>query len=199
MHVDFYFSIASRYSYLAASQLVLLQEEAKCVIQWHPLNSLRLLKERGQSPFEGPASSGQYDWTYRETDARRWAELYGIPFVEPRGRVDYDSESLALAATAAKRLGRVAEFSRRLFDVLFGGEVLRIDGDSYRRCAEQAGLDPSALNSERESQATRGALEQAMRAAHRVGVFGVPTFVVGKDLFWGNDRLPLLRRRLLST
>jgi 2-hydroxychromene-2-carboxylate isomerase len=199
MHVDFYYSIASRYSYLAASQLLALQEETNCVIQWHPLNSLRLLKERGQSPFEGPANSGQYDWTYRETDARRWAELYGIPFVEPRGRVDYDSESLALATTAAKRLGRVAEFTRHLFAELFGGETPRIDTEAYRRCAEKSGLDPDQLTTERESPATRTSLEQAMRSAHRVGVFGVPTFVVGKDLFWGNDRLPLLRRRLLAT
>jgi 2-hydroxychromene-2-carboxylate isomerase len=199
MNVDFYYSIASRYSYLAASQLVVLEQETNCTVQWHPLNSARLLKERGQSPFEGPASSGQYDWTYRETDARRWAELYDIPFVEPRGRVDYDPELLALAATAAKRLGQSAAFSRELFAELFGGETLRIDADAYRRCAAKCGLDPDALSTERESAATRTALEQAMRAAHRVGVFGVPTFVVGKDLFWGNDRLPLLRRRLLAT
>src|SRR5262245_9089058 len=182
MHVDFYYSIASRYSYLAASQLVSLEEETSCRVQWHPLNSVRLLKERGQSPFDGPANSGQYDWTYRETDARRWAELYDIPFVEPRGRVDYDSESLALATTAAKRLGRAAEFSRELFTELFGGETLRIDAEAYRRCAAKCGLDPDTLSAERESSATRAALEQAMRSAHRVGVFGVPTFVVGRDL-----------------
>ncbi|HEY3500877.1 MAG TPA: DsbA family protein [Polyangiaceae bacterium] len=199
MHVDFYYSIASRYSYLAASQLLALEEETHCRVQWHALNSVRLLKERGQSPFDGPASSGQYDWTYRETDARRWAELYDIPFVEPRGRMDYDSESLALAATAAKRLGRAAEFSRELFAELFGGETLRIDGEAYRRCAQKCGLDPDSLSAERESTATRAALEQTMRSAHRVGVFGVPTFVVGRDLFWGNDRLPLLRRRLFAT
>ena len=196
MQVDFYYSIASRYSYLAASQLLLLVEETKCVVQWHPLNSLRLLKERGQSPLEGPVSSGQYDWTYRETDARRWAELYQIPFVEPRGRVEYDSESLALAATAAKRLGRVAEFSRELFLELFSGEVLRIDAEAYRRCAKKCGIPPDELVVEREAAATRGLLEQTMRAAHRVGVFGVPTFVVGRDLFWGNDRLEFVAEAL---
>ena len=39
-------------------------------------------------------------------------------------------------------------------------------------------------------------LEQTTRRAHSAGAFGVPTFVVGDEVFWGNDRVVLLRHHL---
>lgn len=126
-HVDFYYAIGSRYSYLAASQIDRLRSDTGCRIEWHPLNSVRLLAARKADPFSGTPISGQYEWSYRTRDAARWADFYRIPFVEPRGRVEFDSEVLARACTAAKLLGSVEMFSRSLFEAMFGGTVTRID------------------------------------------------------------------------
>lgn len=63
--VDFYYSIGSRYSYLAATQLIALEQETGCHIQWHPINSVRLIAQRGINPFQGEPISGQYEWSYR--------------------------------------------------------------------------------------------------------------------------------------
>jgi 2-hydroxychromene-2-carboxylate isomerase len=192
--VAFYYSIGSRYSYLAASQLHELVDETGCSIDWLPLNSMRLLSERGGGPFRGDPISGQYDWSYRTRDAERWAELYGIPFVETRGRVEFDTEALALTATAAKRLGKIEEVSRQLFAAVFDGKSSLVDADECVRRAESCGLP--AFRRELEQPATRKQLEHTMKAAHRAGVFGVPAFVVGGELFWGNDRLVLLKRHV---
>lgn len=126
-HVDFYYAIGSRYSYLAASQIDRLQSETGCQIEWHRLNSVRLLATREADPFSGTPISGQYEWSYRTRDAARWADFYRIPFVEPRGRVEFDPEVLARACTAAKLLGSVEMFSRSLFEAMFGATVTRID------------------------------------------------------------------------
>lgn len=192
--VRFYYSIGSRYSYLAASQLQELVEETGCSIDWLPLNSMRLLSERGGGPFRGDPISGQYDWSYRTRDAERWAELYGIPFVETRGRVEFDAEALALTATAAKRLGKIEEVTRALFAAVFDGSTSVVDAEECVRRAESCGL--AAFRSELEQPATRKQLEHTMKSAHRAGVFGVPAFVVEGELFWGNDRVVLLKRHL---
>ena len=92
--IDFYYSIGSRYSYLASTQIEALQQETGCQIDWYPINSIRLISRRENSPFAGKPA-GQYEWTYRELDAQRWAKLYGVPYIEPRGRVEFDSELLA--------------------------------------------------------------------------------------------------------
>jgi 2-hydroxychromene-2-carboxylate isomerase len=194
--VLFYYSIGSRYSYLAASQLGELVAETGCSIDWQPLNSMRLLSERGGGPFRGDPISGQYDWSYRTRDAERWAELYGIPFVETRGRVEIDAEALALAATAAKRIGQIEAVSRELFAAVFDGTNSVVDANECVRRAEACGLSAQEFRSELEQPSTRKQLEHAMKAAHRAGVFGVPTFVVGGELFWGNDRLVLLKRHI---
>ena len=194
--VVFYYSIGSRYSYLAASQLPELVAETGTTIEWLPLNSLRLLSDRGGGPFRGEPISGQYEWSYRQRDAERLAELYGIPFVETRGRVEMDSEALALACTAAKRLGKVEEVSRALFAALFDGTTSIIDVHECVRRAEGCGLSTTAFQSELELPQTKKQLDQTMRAALKAGVFGVPAFVVDKELFWGNDRLVLLQRYL---
>jgi 2-hydroxychromene-2-carboxylate isomerase len=195
-NVAFYYSISSRYSYLAASQLAELEAETGASIDWLPLNSLRLLADRGGGPFRGEPVSGQYEWSYRTRDAERWAELYGIPFVETRGRVEMDSEALALACTAAKRLGKVEAVSQRLFAALFDGSTSVVDVHECVRRAEASGLSAAAFQAELEHPLTKKQLEQTLRAARHAGVFGVPAFVVDNELFWGNDRLVLLKRYL---
>lgn len=195
--VDFYYSIGSRYAYLAASQLDALERDTGCRIDWHPLNGVRLRAERERDPFQGEPVSGQYEWPYRERDARRWAAFYGIPFVEPRGRLELDPELLALACTAARRLGRVEAVSRALFAAVFEGRITRIDAEECVRQAAACGLEATAFERELGATETADALDATLRAAHAAGVFGVPTWIVGGELFWGNDRLPLLRHQLL--
>lgn len=195
--VEFFYSIGSRYSYLSATQLGRLTAETGCLVEWLPINSVRLLAERGYSPFEhADTLRGQYEADYRERDARRWSELYRVPFNEPRGRIELEPELWALAATAGKRLGRGAELSLALFDALFGGAVERLDTAECVRQAERVGLSGARFEHELRSAETRAALERTMRRAHQSGVFGVPTFALGGEQYWGNDRLPLLRHAL---
>ncbi|MGH7859961.1 MAG: 2-hydroxychromene-2-carboxylate isomerase [Candidatus Binatia bacterium] len=194
--VDFYYSIGSRYSYLASTQITALERDTGCRVQWHPLDSTALIARRGRSPFTGPPISGQYKWPYRELDAKRWAALYGAPFDEPRGRVEFDPQTLALAATAAKRLGQVAPYSRQLFAAVFVDPVTCVDLSECARRAEACGIAVERFRAAMESSAAQEELEATVERALGAGVFGVPTFLVEGELFWGNDRLVLLRHRL---
>ncbi len=188
--VDFYYGLGSRYSYLAATQLARIATETGCRFHWHPLKSGALMELRGGHPFHGEPVSGQYEWPYRRLDAEAWAEFYGVPYREP---VDFlvDPAILAVAASAAKRLGAVEAYSRRLFQAIFveGGAIAAADLTGF---AADAGLDPAAFRAHLDDPATAEMHEAALQEAHRRGAFGVPTFFVGKRLFWGNDRLPLV-------
>ena len=155
VNVDFYYGIGSRYSYLAASQMALIEAETGCAFEWHPINSVRLVSLRGSSPFQGEPVSGQYDWAYREKDAKRWAALYGVPYVEPRGRTRFDPKLLALACTAAKRLGDAAAYSRQLFAAVFRDDLRVIDEAECTRRAEAVGLSATDFNAELASPKTK--------------------------------------------
>jgi 2-hydroxychromene-2-carboxylate isomerase len=81
--IDFYLGLGSRYSYLAASQVDRIEKTHGCRFVWKPIASGALMDRRGGNPFRGEPLSGQYDWSYREYDAKCWAAHYGIPFREP--------------------------------------------------------------------------------------------------------------------
>lgn len=196
--VDFYHSIGSRYSYLASTQLGRLEAETGCRFEWRPVNGPRLIARRADDPFANPSPTGQYAPEYRARDLVRWAAHYGVPYVEPTGRVRFDSQELALACTAASRLGAASAVSRGLYAAMYAGSVSAIDRAECIRIAASCGLDASRFAAELDSQETREQLERTIDEAARRGVFGVPTFAVGEELFWGNDRLVVLRDHLLA-
>ena len=194
MDVDFYYSINSRYSYLAATRIAALEAETGCAVAWRPLRVSELTRRRGPDPFDGGAVSGQYEWPYRQYDAECWAAYYGVPYREPNFD-DYDSHSLARACVAAKRLGAVAPYSHALFRAVFvdGGAI---DDARCADIAEAVGLSRGMFVEASAQPSIDDALAAAEREAFERGAFGVPTFFAGDRMFWGNDRLVLLRHHL---
>ncbi len=197
--VDFFYGIGSRYSYLASTQVDRLAGETSATFRWRPLSLSDLMNARGQNPFAGKAPSGQYDWDYRRADAEAWAAYYGVPFRDDHDRVTYDPRLLSRACTAAGRLGRVADYSKALFRAMFVDDIATIDRAECVRRAESLGLDPPRYAALLDDPAIDSATDANLADARARGVFGVPTFILGDRLFWGNDRLVLLRHALMGT
>ena len=176
--VEFFFSPGSRYSYLAASQMALLEEETGCTVDWRPVNGGDIRKLRRRDPFEGEPVSGQYDWSYRERDARLWADYYGIRFREPPSH-HFDFRLLARVATAAKRLGRAADYGWRICAAVYGTDTWPIDETVCIALAEEIGLAADLFWATLEDPETEQVLAAAAEEAFHRGAFGVPTFFVG--------------------
>jgi 2-hydroxychromene-2-carboxylate isomerase len=192
--VDFYLGLGSRYSYLAASQVERIEKTYDCRFVWKPIASGALMDRRGGNPFRGAPPSGQYDWGYREYDAKCWADYYGIPFCEPVSfRVDPDR--LALACLAADRQGALVPCCRLLQRLIFV-EGVAIDDDVISGLPGRLGLDTQVFQHDLKSSETQVRHDGLLDEARGRGAFGVPTFFVGERLFWGNDRLVLLEAAL---
>ena len=194
--VRFYYGQGSRYSYLASTRIERLQADTGCRVHCRPLYSRDLFQARGADPFAGPPVSGQYDWAYRRFDAACWADYYGVPFREPDA-VRLDPRRLALACTAAARLGAVGAFSRRLFQAVFVAGASPLDDAACVRIADAIGLDRETFAAALDDPETAAALAATVAEALATGVFGVPSFVAGGRVYFGNDRLPILRHMLL--
>jgi len=195
--VDFFYGLGSRYSYLASTQIAQLEADTGCRVRWRPLYSADLFSLRGVHPFRGEPISGQYAWPYRRFDAACWADYYGVPFREPAD-VEADWRLLALAATAADRMGAVERFSRRVFDAVFVRGTSPLDAAACLHLAGETGLDQETFRTALEAPGTAAALAATVADAHALGVFGVPSFVLDGQVYWGNDRLPIVRHMLLK-
>ncbi len=143
MVVDFYFGIGSRYSYLASTQLAALGAETGAQFDWLALDSARLIAAAhgGRSPIAPAGGTGQYDWGYRTRDAEAWAEFYGVPYREPRGRLALDPDLFSLACTAARRFGAAETYARALFRAVFADDLPAVDRAVCLERAGEVGLD----------------------------------------------------------
>lgn len=193
--VDFFFGLGSRYSYLAATQVPSIARETGARFVWRPLYSRVLIERAGRDPFAAEARRGQYQPAYRTKDAQRWARFYGVPYAEP----DWDAidwRLLAMGCVAAELLGRAEPLAVALFAQCFGGGGRRFDAEGLVQLAAQLGAPAGEFSALLRSDETLRRHEQTIADALAAGAFGVPSFVVDGELFWGQDRLPLLRQHL---
>ena len=151
--VDFYLGLGSRYSYLAASQVDRIEAAYGCRFVWKPIASGALMDRRGGNPFRREPVSGQYDWGYREYDAKCWASFYGIPFREP---VEFrvDPGALALACLAADNQDALVPCCRLLQQLIFiDGAV--IDDEAIAGLPARLGMDEERFRRELAASVTR--------------------------------------------
>ena len=180
------------------TQIERLESETGCRVRWRPLFSGDLFAARGRDPFAGAPASGQYDWAYRRRDAERWAAYYGGAVSRARWRPVRPAPPRARRhrRRPARRRGAVQPI---LFQALFVDGTSPLDDDACVRWRTEAGLDPGELPPCHRTARDRRGSGRDGRAASARGVFGVPSFVLGDEVYFGNDRLVLLRHALLKT
>jgi len=196
MQVDFYFSIDSRYSYLAATQVPGIESEFGVTIGWKPIEFNALMAARSDDPFDGRDRIGQYDKAYRSKDVHRWANYYEVPMVEPDW--DGDWHRIALAAVASIRFDGGQAFCFALYTAIMQDQTTPKSDADIAEIATKAGLDGAALLAAIDEPKTIELHQQHLTEARQLGIFGVPSFAVGTEVFWGNDRIVLLKHHLKS-
>ena len=192
--VDFYFGLGSRYSYLASTQIDWIEAQYGCRFVWKPISSGALMALRGSNPFKSEPVSGQYDWGYREYDAKGWAAYYSVTFREPRP-LAVDPARVAHAALAAETEGAMIPCCRAIFAMTYVEHAV-IDEAALLSLPARLGLDPEGFEMRMDAPEIRARHDAIVAEAHRRGAFGVPTFFLGDHMFWGNDRLVLLEAAL---
>lgn len=187
--IDFYFDFVSPYSYLAHSQLGGLGAPARLV----PIAVLELMKLVNNTPTSITCPAKR---AYAGKDLGRWARRYEVAF----GAADMkrlDGALLLRLATAAGPMGLTEAVAAAIFRAVWGK-----DGDpspdAIAATLAAAGLPADDLMAAAGEEATAQALTAATAEAAATGVFGAPTFRVGEELFFGNDRLDFVREALAA-
>lgn len=175
-----YFDVISPFAYL---NLVRFGElPGDLVIEYKPVLFAGLLNHWGQ---KGPAEiEGKRRWTYRS--CQFWADTHGVPFRFPAAHPFNSLHHLRLILACGSR----PEAVRKVFEQLWttGGDPA--NQAAFTALAQSLGVDDiAALGASDIKDALRRNTEEAAAA----GVFGVPTFVVDGELFWGNDGMELFR------
>ena len=156
------------------------------------MHLLNLMKIVGNTPTTVVCSNKR---KYAGQDIGRWCARYQVPFKgNPHLRGDH---SLTLrGALVAQEMNLEEKYNRAVFSAFWADAVKVTDRGELVRYLEAAGLDGNSIVNKAEEPEYAKRLEANTQLAAERGVFGSPTFIVGDDLFFGNDRLDFLKERL---
>jgi 2-hydroxychromene-2-carboxylate isomerase len=181
----FYYDLGSPYAYLAAERISALFTEAELEQpEWQPvlLGGLFHRFDRG-SWSETPARAEGM------AEVERRAAAYGLPPIAWPKPWPGNTLVAMRAATFAKQTGRTIAFSLAAFRQAFAAGRDLTDADNVTIAAAACELHPRALLKAVETDAVKSGLKEATERAGDLGVEGVPSLVVGEEVFWGDDRL----------
>lgn len=194
MRLEFVFDYPSPYAYLAATQLAKLGVETT----YTPIGILSLMKLVNNQPT--PACPPKL--RYAAMDAARWAKSYGVPFhvnapfMAALQSGDVDIEDFVRGALLAQDLGVFDAYNTAIFRAIWAEPRDLISAIGRDIVLRVGGLRIADFWAMAAAPALRQRLDDNNRRAAERGVFGVPTFFVDDEIFFGNDRLEVVRARL---
>ena len=173
--VDWYFDFVSPYSYICLHRL----KEIPLQVSYKPVLFAGLLNHFGQ---KGPAEvPGKRRWTYRW--CTWWAKELGIPFRFPATHPFNPLHHLRLALAC----GSTPEAVKRIFESIWMTGENANDPQRFSDLCRELGAAQEELSKVKDQ------LRKNTDEAAAKGVFGVPTFLVDGEAFWGADSIDFLK------
>lgn len=190
--LDFFFDLASVYSYLASTQLPQLSARTGVRVRYRPMVLHAVYQATdNRMPASSPAKAR---WLLG--DAKRWAARYGVPFVMNR-RFPLSTIPAMRLVIVGERHGRAAEVTAEAFRRAWALDEDPNEPAILEEIARTAGL-PAGAHKEISEQSVKDTLRANTDEAIARGIFGAPSMFVGDELFFGNDRLPFVEEALLA-
>ena len=191
--LDFYFDVGSPAAYLAWTQVPKLAQATGATVNYRPFLLGGVFQATGnRSPMEVPAKS-----RWMDVDLQRFAQRYGVSF---RHNPHFPINTLALMRAALglqmRQPDRLPAFGDAIYRAIWVDGRDMNDPAEVGRVLHEAGFDPQAVLALTQDPEVKDRLKTVTQEAVARGVFGAPTFFVGDQMYWGQDRMDFVRDAL---
>jgi 2-hydroxychromene-2-carboxylate isomerase len=185
--IDFWYEFASTYSYPAAMRVEKMAKAAEVTVRYRPFLLGPIFGAQGwkDSPFNIYPVKGRYMWR----DLERICEAEGIPLKLPPVRFPQNGLKAARLALAGESEGWIGDFTRAIYTANFAEQRDIADDATLALVLSKLGVNPEDAVKAANTQENKDRLKAQTEEAIARGLFGAPSFTVGDELFWGNDRL----------
>ena len=193
--IDYYFAAQSPWAYLGHDRLLALLAAHRREVRVLPVDFARVFASSGGLPLPKRAPQRQ---AYRLVELRRFAEHLGMALnPEPKYfPVDGKPSSLLITLVAhTDGMDAAMRLSGAVFAACWREERDIASDGTLAELLDETGLPTERLAQSRSAE-TQARYDAHTQAAIDAGVFGAPTYVVEGEMFWGQDRLDFLQRRL---
>lgn len=193
--VTYCFAPQSPWAYLGHARFVALAQAAGAQVLVQPLDFGQVFPASGGLPLPKRAPQRQ---AYRLVELKRFSEHLGLPLhLQPAHFPVAGDPSAKLITAVALADGPAAalDLTGRVFAACWAQQRDIANADTLAELLAEAGL-PAARAAEALSDTVQAAYQANTERAIAAGVFGAPSYVVDGEIFWGQDRLDFLARRL---
>jgi 2-hydroxychromene-2-carboxylate isomerase len=190
--IDFYFDFISPFSYLAHQRLPELAARFGYALDYHVADLATLKRLAGNTAprmVDMPLKL-----SYSRIDQKRWADRYGVPIAPPPG--SHDSSWLNRGTFYAADRNQTPDYVAAVWIRMRRDGRDLAEESTWREVARDLGWKPDEFVAFVRSKASQMRYQEASHDAHGRGVFGVPTMMIGDEMWWGNDRLDFLEDHL---
>jgi carboxymethylenebutenolidase len=196
LHIDYYVSLNSPWTHMGGARIEALAMANDATMRVYPVDFGTVFAGSGGLPL--PRRSLQRQ-AYRLMELRRWRGLLNIPInVQPKHFPADESRTAPSVIAVRETIGDQAaiKLAHRILKAVWQNELNPADPAVLAVLIKDVGLDPDAVMklgvdpkwTEMRNRETEAALER--------GVFGAPSYVIDDEIFWGQDRLEFVQRRL---
>lgn len=202
VELEFFYDCSSPWTWFAFTRIIPLMDELALPIRWRPIlvggvfNAVnREVYQAREALFSNPENARRFNYYLK--DMADWVELCGVPAILPPGH-PINSVRAMRGAFFAEEQGLLVPYSRAVFTAYWGGKTPDIASDAVLLAiCRDVGLDAEGFFNAIASPAYKDLLRRNTDELIERGGFGSPTiFINGDDMYFGNDRLPLVEHRL---
>ena len=184
--IEFWFEFGSNYSYLSVMRIEDEARRRSVRIIWKPFLLGPIFRALGfeNSPFVLQKEKGAYVWR----DMARQCRKYGLRWTQPSTFPRLGVLPLRVALIGVDKPW-IGAFCRQVMELNFARDEDINHAEQLAPILTQLGLPAADILEQAQSEPIKTLLRQQTDQARGKGIFGAPTFFVGTEMFWGNDRL----------
>ena len=187
-------SIGSTYSYLTALRINAIQRDMSLKLSVKPISIRAIMKSMDNIPFP-PSKKTKVDYMWRDIERR--ADWYGLP--KPKLPAPYPLQAFDQAnkvGIVLNQQSRYLEYFEETYRLWFVSGMEAGSEENLRLVLKTMTLDCDDVMHQAEDEAIQQMYEANTKEAKQLGVFSAPSFSVGNEIFWGDDRLEDAIRRI---
>lgn len=195
-HVDYYVSLNSPWTYLGSKRFEAIARKHGAEVTIWPVDFGSVFSVSGGLPLPKRAPQRQ---SYRMMELKRWSDHLGVKTTLEPKFFPANEVPAAKCVIALREQGRMADaikLAHAVLAALWAEEKDTGDPATLRAIIAACGLDADALMMTSQAQEIAGKREAYTKHAIDQGVFGAPSFVIDREIFWGQDRLDFVDRKL---
>ncbi|MGB2693390.1 MAG: 2-hydroxychromene-2-carboxylate isomerase [Thermodesulfobacteriota bacterium] len=183
---EFWFDFASTYSYLSVYRIEDIAKKHSIYVEWKPFLLGPIFNNQGwdTSPFNIYKAKGEYMWR----DMKRQADKFEVPFKKP-SQFPRNGLLAARIALAYENESWTGDFIKSVFIANFYDDKDISEEVVISSILNSFGLDADKIITHAITQESKYKLREQTQLAVDKAIFGAPSFIIGKEIFWGNDRL----------